>query len=59
MSFFSWLFKEILEVLTIYVINILLFVFYYFVVPDYWFLCSLLTFVIFSAINIYCAYKKK
>ncbi|RTF49606.1 hypothetical protein, partial [Serratia marcescens] len=55
--FFSSFFKEILEDLTVYTVVIFLFVFYYFVVPDFWFLCSLLTILIAGAIKIYKAHK--
>lgn len=58
MRFFSSFFKEILEDLTVYAVVIFLFVFYYFVVPDFWFLCSLLTILIVGAIKIYKAHKK-
>lgn len=58
MSMFSSFFKEILEDLTVYAVVVLLFVFYYLVVPDYWFLCSLLTILIFAAVKILRAYKK-
>ncbi|WP_206192103.1 hypothetical protein, partial [Serratia marcescens] len=33
------------------------FCFFYFVVPDFWFLCSLLTILIAGAIKIYKAHK--
>lgn len=59
MSMFSSFFKEILEDLTVYAVVVLLFVFYYLVVPDYWFLCSLLTILIFAAVKILRAYKKQ
>lgn len=59
MSFFSSFFKEILEDLTAYAVIIFLFVFYYFVVPDFWFLCSLLTILIFGVVNVFRAYKNK
>lgn len=59
MSFFSSFFKEILEDLTVYTVIILLFVFYYFVVPEYWFLCGLLTILIFGAIKVFRTYKNK
>lgn len=59
MSFFSSFFKEILEDLTVYAVIILIFVFYYLVVPDYWFLCSLLTILIFGAIKVFRAHKNK
>lgn len=58
MRFFSSFFKEILEDLTVYTVIILLFVFYYFVFPDFWFLSSLLTILIYGAIKIYKAHKK-
>lgn len=59
MSLLSSFFKEILEDLTVYTVVIFLFVFYYFVVPDYWFLCSLLTILIFGAVKVFRAYKNK
>lgn len=56
---FLLLFKEILEDLTVYAVIILNFAFYYFVVPDYWFLCSLLTIFIFGAIKVFREHKNK
>jgi len=53
MSMFSSFFKEILEDLTVYAVVVFLFVFYYLVFPDYWFLCSLLTILIFAAVKIF------
>ncbi|SCC57049.1 hypothetical protein GA0061070_10395 [Kosakonia oryziphila] len=58
MRFLSSFFKEILEDLTVYTVIIFLFIFYYFVVPDFWFLCSLLTILIAGAIKVYRAHKK-
>lgn len=58
MRFLSSFFKEILEDVTVYTVVIFLFVFYYFVVPDFWFLCSLLTILIVGAIKFYRAHKK-
>jgi len=59
MSLLSSFFKEILEDLTVYTVVIFLFVFYYFVVPDYWFLSSLLTILIFGAVKVFRAHKNK
>ncbi|AXF75142.1 hypothetical protein AV903_01855 [Erwinia tracheiphila] len=59
MRLLSLFFKEILEGLTVYAIVMFLFVFYYFVVPDYWFLCSLLTILIFGAIRFFRVHKNR
>lgn len=58
MSFLSAFFKEILEDLIAYAIVIFLFVFYYFVVPDYWFLSGLMTIFVVGAVRFFRVYKK-
>jgi len=49
-EFFSGVFTNIVVVL--------LFVFFYFFIPDYWFLCSLLTLIIYGCVDVFI-YKKK
>ena len=51
-------FKEILNDLKVYVIIISLFTFYYFAIPEYWFLCSIVTIIIYGIIKIVIASKK-
>lgn len=58
MTFLSAFFKELLEDLSVYVIVIFLFVFYYFLVPDYWFLCSILTIIVWGAFRIFMSGRK-
>ena len=50
--------KEILNDLKVYVIIISLFTFYYFTIPGYWFLCSIVTIIIYGIIKIVIASKK-
>lgn len=59
MSFLSSFLKPLLEDLTVYALIILLFVFYYFAVPDYWFLCSILTVIAWGIFRIFLAGRKK
>lgn len=54
----SLFFKEILNDLKVYVIIISLFTFYYFAIPRYWFLCSIVTIIIYGIIKIVIASKK-
>lgn len=57
MRFSSSFFKGVLEDLTVYTVLIFIFAFYYFVAPDYWFLCGLLTILIVGAVKVFRAYK--
>ncbi|PZL85666.1 hypothetical protein FJP62_10530 [Pantoea vagans] len=59
MRFFSAFIRGQLGYISAHVIAICLFLFYYFVIPDYWFLCTLLTIVTGGAISIYRATKNK
>lgn len=59
MKFFSVLFRGVLEDLIAHAVVIFLFVFYYFVFPDYWFLCSFLTIIVAGAIKVFRSYKAK
>ncbi len=58
-NFFSRFFKEMFSGVITNVIVILLFVFFYFTIPDYWFLCSLFTVIVYVCIDIYAYHKKK
>ena len=58
MTFLSAFFKELPEDLSVYIIVIFLFVFYYFFVPDYWFLCSILTIIAWGAFRIFMSVRK-
>lgn len=59
MRIFSVLFRGVLEDLIAHAVVIFLFIFYYFVFPDYWFLCSLLTIIAAGAIKIFRSHKEK
>jgi len=58
-SFLQRFLKDTFSYLSITAIVVLLFLFYYFVIPDYWFLCSVLTIVIAAAVEIYLYCQKK
>ncbi|AUX71138.1 hypothetical protein [Erwinia pyrifoliae] len=58
-SFFQAFLKDMASYLSINVIVIVLFAFYYFVVPDYWLLCSVLTLVIAAVVEIFIIANKK
>ncbi|RNT35249.1 hypothetical protein B9037_005805 [Klebsiella aerogenes] len=58
MSCLSSFFKEILNDLKVYVIIISLFTFYYFAIPEFWFLCSIFTIIIYGVIKIVIASRK-
>ncbi|KLE94894.1 hypothetical protein YA22_07930 [Klebsiella aerogenes] len=58
MSCLSSFFKETINNLKVYVIIISLFTFYYFAIPEYWFLCSIFTIIIYGIIKIVIASKK-
>lgn len=59
MGFLNWLFKDQIGYISAHVVVVFLFVFYYFLIPDYWFLSSLLTVVVWGAISIYLSARKK
>lgn len=59
MTFFSSFFKELLGDAAVYAVVIFLFVFYYFVVPDYWFLCSFFTIIAWGAFRIFISARSK
>nr|WP_244316914.1 hypothetical protein [Mixta theicola] len=59
MNFLSSFLKELIDDLKVYVIVISLFVFYYFVVPKYWFLCSVITVVVWGAFKIFFLKRNK
>ena len=58
-SFLQRFLKDTVSYLSITAIVVLLFLFYYFVIPDYWFLCSVLTIIIAAAVEIYLYSQKK
>jgi len=51
--------KDILSYLSISIVVLLLFVVYYFTIPSYWFLCSLVTIFIAAIFDIFVLSKKK
>lgn len=59
MAFILSVIKDMLGYVAVYAVVILLFVLYYFAVQKYWFLCSVLTIIIFGVIRIFASARKK
>lgn len=62
MNFLLSFFKDVFGYISIYMVVILLFVFYYFTIPEYWFLCSILTIITFGGVKVFlsvCKSKSK
>ena len=59
MNFLLSFFKYFFCYISIYIVVILLFVFYYFTIPGYWFLCSVLTIIIFGGVKVFLSVCKK
>lgn len=59
MSFFSFVFRGLKEYFLIEVLVLVVFIFYFFVFPEYWFLCSFFTFVIGGGVYLFTGNNKK
>lgn len=51
--------KEFFSGIFVNIVIVLLFIFFYFFIPDYWFLCSLLTLIIYGCVDVFLYQKKK
>lgn len=51
-------FKDVASYFSVSVIVVFLFVFYYFIIPDYWFLCSILTIILGGGIRVFLLSKR-
>lgn len=59
MRFLSFIFRGLCDYFIPQILILAVFVFYFFIVPDYWFLCSFFTFIIGSGIYLFIGYKNK
>lgn len=59
MGFIPAFIKGQLGYIGAHAIVIFLFLFYYIIIPDYWFLCTFFTIIIWGGVSIYLSIKKE